>query len=113
MKTATKSSLSPAWRKLIERMQRINFGQIFNLEYRDGEPICDPPPRAVRDYRFGGERGPRPEAKLTDFALRKEVVELVEFIKQRKNGVIQVLYVKHGVPFDMVLPDDEEADLSI
>jgi hypothetical protein len=102
----TKRSLSPAARKLIEWMQRINFGRIHHLRFRDGEPVFDPAPRAVREHRFGGERGPRKELALQDFALRKEVIELLEFMHTRRNGVITVLIIKHGLPFDMVLPDE-------
>ena len=53
------ASLSEARRRLIRLMQNINFGAIGDLEVRGGEPMFSPPPRVVREIKFGGENGPR------------------------------------------------------
>ena len=40
----TKTSLTPARRRLVELMQEVNFGRIERLKVRDWEPVLDPPP---------------------------------------------------------------------
>ena len=57
----TKSSLSDSHRRLVELMQRLNFGRIQNLVVRDGEPVFDPAPKVIQKVKIGGENGPRPE----------------------------------------------------
>jgi len=102
----TKSSLSPPKARLIEWMQRINFGRIEGLVGREGEPVLDPPPRVVREVKFGGEKGPRPEAAKKDFALKMQVRELLARIEAMGDGVIHSLEVKHGLPFKMTVEED-------
>ena len=58
-------------------------------------------PRVVRDVKFGGENGPRPESGLHDFALKAQVRELLEHLDAIGTGTIRTLEVKHGLPFRM------------
>jgi hypothetical protein len=104
MTAMTKSSLSPQRRRLIELMQALNFGRVEQLEVRDGEPVLEPAPRVVREHKFGGENGPRPEASLRDFALKAPVVELLALLDELRDGTVEVLEVKHGVPFRVFVP---------
>lgn len=103
MRTQTKLSLSPARRKLLELLQWMNYGCLENLLIRCGEPSFDPPPLIVRDHKFQGENGPRPERGLVDYQLKPQVLELFDHFDQQQRGTIQVLEVKHGLPFRMVL----------
>jgi hypothetical protein len=101
----TKAALSPARRQLVEMMQGINFGRIEALAVRGGDPILDPPPRVVREVKFGGENGPRPEVGIADFFLKAPVVELFEHLDRLGSGTIAVLEVKHGLPFRMLIAE--------
>ena len=105
MTLRNKASLSPARRRLLELFQQINFGQLESLDIRDGEPILDPMPRRQFVIKFCGENGPRPELSQSDFSLKQQVVELFAFFDQRQNGVIDVLEIKHGLPFRMVVTE--------
>ena len=67
----TKSSLSGSHRRLVELMQRLNFGRIEDLIVRDGEPVFDPAPKVIQKVKIGGENGPRPELSCEDFLLKK------------------------------------------
>lgn len=96
-----KSHVSPARRRLIESMQELNFGQIERLHLRDGEPVFDPPPRVVQEIKFASENGPRREADADDFALKAQVVELFAHCDKVRDGIIESLVVKHGLPFLM------------
>jgi hypothetical protein len=101
----SKLSLSPQRQRLVEAMQSINFGQIGGLKVVDGEPVMNPPPRVVREIKFGGENGPRPELGLADFSLKRQTTELFEFFDQFRSGVIDVLEVKHGLPFRVIVAE--------
>lgn len=100
-----KKHLSPARVRLLELMQDANFGRIESLRIADGEPVLDPRPALVREHKFGGENGPRPELNSTDFALKQQVVELFAFFDELQNGVIDVLEIKHGLPFRMIVTE--------
>jgi hypothetical protein len=98
-----KASLSESHRKLVEMMQNLNFGRIEGLQIRDGEPVLEPAPRLIRDIKLGGENGPRPELGHLDFALKSQVVELLEYFTELENCRIEVLEVKSGLPFRLVV----------
>jgi len=105
MALRNKASLSPARRRLLEILQQINFGRLETLAIRNGEPVLDPMPRKVLEIKFAGENGPRPELKVDDFLLKRQAVELFEFFDQLQDGVIDVLEVKHGLPFRMIVTE--------
>lgn len=71
------------------------------LVIRQGEPVLDPPPKVVRDVKFGAENGPRPESDLNDFVLKAQVRDLFAQFDVMGNGTIRCLEVKHGLPFRM------------
>lgn len=98
-------NLSEGRRRLLRLMQDINFGAIEELEIRGGEPMFSPPPRVVREIKFGGENGPRSEVALTDFAVKSSVTELLHSLTKIGDGTVERLEVKHGVPFRMKLEE--------
>ena len=98
---AIKSDLSVPRRRLVERMQELDFGRIEALAVRAGEPVLDPPPMIVREVKFGGQNGPRNERRLDDFTLKGQLVELFDELDRLGDGVIDVLTIKHGLPFNM------------
>jgi len=106
---ATKCSLSSARKRLLELMQKVNFGRIQGLTVRNGEPVFDMPPRVVRMVKFAGENGPRPEAAHVDFVLKKEVDDLFAHLNSLDNGVIRSIEVKHGLPFSMEIEEAVQA----
>lgn len=101
--THTKSALSGARRRLLETMQRLNFGRIENLAVHAGEPAFDPAPKIVQDIKIGGENGPRPELARDDFALKSQVAELFDHLNRVGDGTVAVIEVKHGLPFRLVI----------
>jgi hypothetical protein len=86
-------------------MQGVNFGRIENLIIQDGEPIVDLPPRIFCEIKFGGENGPRPEITIDDFLLKAQVVELFNCFDRLRNGKIDLIELKHGLPFRMIMED--------
>ncbi len=82
-------------------MQRINFGRIEKLAVHDGEPVFDPFPNVTREFKFGGENGPRHEVIAKDFVLKAEVVELLTHLGNLGNGTVEKIEVRYGLPFRM------------
>jgi hypothetical protein len=80
----SKAALSPARRRLVELLQQLNFGRVEGLSFLDGDPIFDPPPRLVREVKF---------------------VELFQYFDEIGDGTIDVLEIKHGLPFRMVVAE--------
>lgn len=101
----SKASLPPARRHLLELFQQINFGRLESLSVRSADPVFDPHPVIIREHKFGGENGPRPELDVSDFVLKQQVVELFAFFDKLQNGVIDVLEVKHGLPFRIIVTE--------
>ena len=101
----TKSSLPEPHRQLLELMQHVNFGRIERLVIDEGQPLLEPRPRVVREFRFPGENGSRPEAAIEDFSLKAQVVELFRSFDEMRDGLIDVLEIKHGLPFRMIVED--------
>jgi hypothetical protein len=98
-----KSGLSEGRRRLLELMQALNFGRIEGLPVRGGEPVLEPPPRAVREIKLGGENGPRPEAGRPDFPLKRQVGELFAHLAAVGDGTVEVLEVRHGLPVRLLV----------
>ncbi|MFW6106569.1 MAG: hypothetical protein ACOC8H_00240, partial [bacterium] len=84
-----KASLTPSQQKLLTEMQRINYGRILDLTVRRGQPVMDPPPQLVREVKFGGENGPRPEAAKADFALKAQVREMLTQLEALGDGIVE------------------------
>ncbi len=102
----TKAALSPARARLVEVMQRLNFGRVEQLVIREGEPVLDPPPRVVREVKFCAENGPHPEAGKDAFTLKAQVCELFAQMEAMGNGVIGCIEIKHGLPFRMIVEEE-------
>lgn len=101
----TKSSLTPARRRLLELLQRLNFGRVEGLTVRAGQPLFDPAPCVTREVKFCADNGPRPEAGSPDFTLKGQQAELFDQLDRLGDGVVQLLEVKHGLPFRMLLAE--------
>ena len=101
-----KSTLTVSRSHLVELMQDINFGRIENLRVRGGQPAFDGMVRVVREVKFGGENGPRPESQCSDFTLKGPVVEMLQYFDRLGNCHIDVLEIKHGLPFRMLVREE-------
>lgn len=99
----TKARLSEPRRRLVEVMQQMCFGRIDGLTVRAGEPVFDPRPRLIRDIKLGGDTLPQPESNSGDFALKIQVVELLDHLTEIQDGIVQSIEVKHGLPFRLMV----------
>lgn len=105
MSATSKLSLSPARRRLVELAQRIGFGQICDLHFRNGDPVADPPPRIERYIKIGGKNSGALEGELDDFQIKKNWVEVFNYLDAQQEGVVRVLVIKHGLPFALTVDE--------
>ncbi len=104
--SATLASLSPARQQLVRLMQEIGFGFVERLAILKGEPVMEPKPRVVLQTKFGSGYGSfRPEAGISDFALKAEVRQLLARIEEMGDGTVLSLEVRHGLPFVMTFEE--------
>lgn len=98
-----KGGLSMSRRRLVELMQDINFGRLEDVHVCDAEPVLDPAPGIVREIKFGGDNGPRPELHTDDFLLKSQIVEMFAHLDRVRDCHIETLEIKHGLPFRMLV----------
>ena len=96
------SQLSKAQQALVRLFQSVNFGEIQGVAVRDADPFFDRASVVVFDVRLDREDGPRPELGLTDFDLPAEVCRLVASLEELRDGTIQRLEVRSGIPHRLV-----------
>jgi hypothetical protein len=96
------SQLSASCQALVRLCQATNYGQIHNLEIRDGDPVLSPPPLVLIDVRLDADEVPRSEVELTDFDLCNEVRRLIGLLQELTTGIIDRIEVRAGIPRRMV-----------
>ncbi len=101
----TKRQVSRPRQVLIELMQARNYGWIENIVVRACEPIVEPLPIVITEVKFDGEHGPRQELALDDFVLKSKHLQLFACLDRLKDGIIQRLDFKQGLPFRMVVKE--------
>jgi hypothetical protein len=94
--------LPAACKQLLRIMQENPFSRIEQLAVTNGQPQFEPTTKIITEHKFGANDGPRCEAELTDYALKKEHIELFRQFDQIGSGVILALEVKGGLPFRMI-----------
>ena len=92
------AQLSAPRQALVRLLQSINFGHVAGLEVRGGEPMFNPAPSVFVEVKLDAENESRPEADFADFELRSEVTRLLDQLDQLRNGSIDRIDVRYGVP---------------
>lgn len=99
-----RSSLSISQQRLLEVLQRINYGRIEGLQVQGGEPVLSPSPRVVKDIKLGShDDGARPELDYGDFELKREHLELFEHLRRLGSGTVDFIEVKRGLPLRLMI----------
>lgn len=103
----TKSSLSTPQKRLLETMQRLNYGRIEGLPICGGQPVFSPAPRVIKDVKLGApDNGTRSELQSTDFALKREHIELFENLRAIGDGTVECIEIKAGLPFRLTTVEE-------
>src|SRR5436309_15821411 len=87
---------------LVRILQAVNFGEIQVVRVIDADPMFDAAGVVVIDARLDKDEVPRRELDLADFELCAEVCRLMSRLDELKNGTIQRLEVRAGIPRRLV-----------
>jgi hypothetical protein len=87
-------------------MQDLNFGTVHGLIVSDADPILEPMPRCIREFRFPGENGARAELTSDDFLLKIQVVQLFQLFDEVRDGSFEKLEIRYGLPFRAFMADE-------
>jgi hypothetical protein len=91
-------------------MQELGYGRYKHLVIVNGDPLFAPAPRRYQDRRLTGPNCRRRETQLNDFILKEQIIHLFEELDALRNGVIAVLEVRDGLPYNMTLETSPERD---
>ena len=94
--------LLPSERAFVAAMQQLHFGCYEHLRIRDGEIVLDPWPVGVQNIRFAVD-SPARRLPRTGFTLKRQVAELLGYVRTVAAGEIRTLEVRHGLPFSMTV----------
>ena len=97
------TQLSAPWQALVRLFQSINFGQVLGIVVQNGDPVFHPAPTVLLDVKLDADEGIRQEADLPDFALRDEVRRLIARLDGIKQGRIERIEVRSGIPRRVVI----------
>ena len=97
------SELSRPRQKFVRMCQVVNYGYIEGLEIKDCDPVFDPPPLALVDVKLDSGEGFRHELELSDFMLRNEILRFVAWLDELKNGKIERVEIRGGIPRRIVV----------
>jgi hypothetical protein len=92
------SEVSTARQVFVRRCQRLHFGTIRGLEVHDREPVFGTTTEVLHDLKLDGDETPRPEQDLGDFVVCKEIRRLFSMLDAFRNGTIETVEVRGGVP---------------
>ena len=106
MTTLRKSDLSRAWRSLVDRCQRLNFGHLEEVIFEDGEPIACA--RAVKTFKPGpgANNGAAEGAFHADVALREQWRDVLVLAQAHEYLVVRRFEVAHGNPLKLLVGED-------
>jgi hypothetical protein len=93
--------LLPSERAFVVAMQQLGFGRVEGLRIDHGEVVLDPWPTTVRGVKFGSEDAATSRPAPEEFQLKRQVIELLEYVREVEAGEIRMLEIRHGLPFSM------------
>jgi hypothetical protein len=93
-------------RSLLELFRELSFGRLEVLVVRNGDPVLEPPPRIVRQVRFGAGDDSQVMPYVADYQLKQQVIKLFDCFDRIQNGVVDALEIQNGLPFRMTITED-------
>jgi hypothetical protein len=98
---ASTRDLLPSEYRFVTAMQQVGFGSFECVRIESGELVLDPWPKTIRGVKFGSEDRSACPTPPADFQLKRQVVELFEYVREVDEGEIRCLEIRHGIPFSM------------
>ena len=98
--TSTRDLL-PSEHRFVTAMKQLSFGRFEFLRIDDGELVLDPWPTTIRGVKFASEDPSASRTPPAEFELKRQVIELLEYVRAVDAGEIRCLEFRHGLPFSM------------
>jgi len=98
MKDVLLSSLPAPRQRLIRLTRKLGFGRIECLQIKGGQPDFDVAPRVIRRRKNCGAIEVHPPIGASDFAIKREWLELFHDFDAIGAGTILSIEVAHGLP---------------
>lgn len=89
--------------RLLIKIREIGWGEIENLQIRDGEPLLDSPTNIARDIAL--DRSYMSKPYRHDEKLKPQVMQLVRQFRKTCDGVIPIIHIKDGLPIRLRVDD--------
>ena len=93
--------LLPTEATIVKAMQQLGFGRFEFLRIDKGELVLDPWPTTVRGVKFAVDDAPGCRTAPEKLELKRQVIELLDYVRAVDAGEIRCLEVRHGLPFSM------------
>jgi hypothetical protein len=90
-------SISPARKRLVDVLRELQFGRIANLSIAGGEPQWTPAPTIVQTIKLPVEAA-NLDPPGCEFVLKRQVLDLFQYLDGWQNGVISRLEFRFGLP---------------
>lgn len=100
-----RQELSRSRRRLLELMRDVGYGRIENLTIRAGEPIFDESLLLFREVLLGRKSKEHAVPSENDFELKAQIMDLFEYFNRMQNGIIPLLKIQDGLPFQLHLKE--------
>lgn len=97
------SQLSGPRQALVRLCQALNFGSVYSLDVRGGDPVFESTPLVLYDLKLDVDESPRPEMAIGDFELSMEVRRLLAKLDEVQDGWIERIEVRAGIPRRMAI----------
>ena len=97
----SKSDLFATEQSFVVAMQQLQFGRYELIRIERGELVLDPWPTTVRGVKFASEDATTSRTAPDEFQLKRQVIELLEYVREVDAGEIRTLEIRHGLPFSM------------
>ena len=88
----------PGRESLIRLMRDLRYGRVENLSVVEGDPDLSSGLSVVQEVKFGADNS-RSDGDASAYTLKRQVVELFDYLDHLGTGTIRLLEVKGGLPF--------------
>ena len=100
LRLSTQSSLRQTF---VRECQLMGHGQIIDLVVREAQPVFAEHTEVLVDLKLDGDESPRAEQHLEDYVLCAELVRLFGALDEIRDGVIEHVEVRAGIPRRIVV----------
>jgi len=100
--TVTGPCLTPGRRRLLQIVQRVDFGRIERLSICDGSPVFEGAFRIVEEIKLSLDSDRQADCDNCDATPKKEFYNLFAHLERLRDGIVDI-EIRHGLPFRLVL----------